>query len=225
MFGWICGWASMTICCVCVWEQWVCYDISNDTDIWQISLSPLCALVSASDQPCGVSVLDGHQQQLSTMSLNGGGASGGAVGGARERGGGEHHREQRRRSSDRSRDSSYERGESQLTPCIRNITSPTRQHGEGRMESPLPLNQLRLKFLLMFTCPSLSHRPWTGQRRLILQILKSSSSQGSTSLFPRWREPNERAHPSLPGSSRSRPPFKDAWPRTVWYDLCLWPRH
>lgn len=62
------------------------------------------------------------------MSLYGGGASGGA----RERGGGaEHYREQqRRRSSDRSRDSSHERGESQLTPCIRNVTSPTRQHGE-----------------------------------------------------------------------------------------------
>uniref|UniRef100_A0A668U5K0 BTB domain-containing protein n=1 Tax=Oreochromis aureus TaxID=47969 RepID=A0A668U5K0_OREAU len=47
------------------------------------------------------------------------------------RGGAEHYREQqRRRSSDRSRDSSHERGESQLTPCIRNVTSPTRQHGE-----------------------------------------------------------------------------------------------
>ncbi|KAM8877282.1 BTB/POZ domain-containing protein 10 isoform X1 [Synchiropus splendidus] len=33
----------------------------------------------------------------------------------------------RRRSSDRSRDSSHER-EGQLTPCIRNVTSPTRQH-------------------------------------------------------------------------------------------------
>uniref|UniRef100_A0A8C7GSQ2 BTB (POZ) domain containing 10a n=1 Tax=Oncorhynchus kisutch TaxID=8019 RepID=A0A8C7GSQ2_ONCKI len=54
----------------------------------------------------------------------------------------------RRRSSDRSRDSSHERGEGQLTPCIRNITSPTRQHnsdrerGEGgsssRSSSPRP---------------------------------------------------------------------------------------
>ncbi|XP_039892163.1 BTB/POZ domain-containing protein 10-like isoform X2 [Simochromis diagramma] len=78
------------------------------------------------------------------MSLYGGGASGGT----RERGGGaEHYREQqRRRSSDRSRDSSHERGESQLTPCIRNVTSPTRQHdrerGEGgsssRSSSPRP---------------------------------------------------------------------------------------
>uniref|UniRef100_A0A2I2ZHC4 BTBD10/KCTD20 BTB/POZ domain-containing protein n=1 Tax=Gorilla gorilla gorilla TaxID=9595 RepID=A0A2I2ZHC4_GORGO len=34
----------------------------------------------------------------------------------------------RPRSSDRSRDSSHERTESQLTPCIRNVTSPTRQH-------------------------------------------------------------------------------------------------
>ncbi|KAJ8344034.1 hypothetical protein SKAU_G00313630 [Synaphobranchus kaupii] len=30
-----------------------------------------------------------------------------------------------RRSGDRSRDSSHERTESQLTPCIRNVTSPT----------------------------------------------------------------------------------------------------
>lgn len=36
----------------------------------------------------------------------------------------------RRRSSDRSRDSSHER-EGQLTPCIRNVTSPTRQHISG----------------------------------------------------------------------------------------------
>ncbi|MEQ2159520.1 BTB/POZ domain-containing protein 10 [Goodea atripinnis] len=37
----------------------------------------------------------------------------------------------RRRSSDRSRDSSHER-EGQLTPCIRNLTSPTRQHNTDR---------------------------------------------------------------------------------------------
>ncbi|XP_008335232.1 BTB/POZ domain-containing protein 10 isoform X2 [Cynoglossus semilaevis] len=37
----------------------------------------------------------------------------------------------RRRSSDRSRDSSHER-EGQLTPCIRNVTSPTRQHISDR---------------------------------------------------------------------------------------------
>uniref|UniRef100_A0A671VWY6 BTB (POZ) domain containing 10a n=1 Tax=Sparus aurata TaxID=8175 RepID=A0A671VWY6_SPAAU len=80
------------------------------------------------------------------MSLYGAGASNGAVGGARERVGAEHYREQRRRSSDRSRDSSHERGESQLTPCIRNVTSPTRQHdrerGDGgsssRSSSPRP---------------------------------------------------------------------------------------
>ncbi|XP_072448616.1 BTB/POZ domain-containing protein 10 isoform X1 [Chiloscyllium punctatum] len=38
----------------------------------------------------------------------------------------------RRRSSDRSRDSSHERTEGQLTPCIRNVTSPTRQHHGDR---------------------------------------------------------------------------------------------
>ncbi|XP_062326568.1 BTB/POZ domain-containing protein 10 isoform X2 [Osmerus eperlanus] len=42
----------------------------------------------------------------------------------------------RRRSSDRSRDSSHERGESQLTPCIRNVTSPTRQQYSEREGAP-----------------------------------------------------------------------------------------
>ncbi|KAM3869728.1 BTB/POZ domain-containing protein 10-like [Diretmus argenteus] len=93
------------------------------------------------DQWCGLSALDcGRQRQrrLGGMSLyGGGGTSGGAA---------EHHREQRRRSNDRSRDSSHERGEGQLTPCIRNVTSPTRQHdrerGDGgsssRSSSPRP---------------------------------------------------------------------------------------
>ncbi|KAJ0029520.1 hypothetical protein NQD34_004517 [Periophthalmus magnuspinnatus] len=77
------------------------------------------------------------------QSGRGRGHRGGASGGARP---GEHYREQRRRSSDRSRDSSHERGENQLTPCIRNVTSPTRQHdrerGDGgsssRSSSPRP---------------------------------------------------------------------------------------
>ncbi|XP_020501164.1 BTB/POZ domain-containing protein 10 isoform X1 [Labrus bergylta] len=100
------------------------------------------------DRHWGLSVLDSEQQQqqVNTMSLNGAGAGGSASGGARERGGAEHYREQRRRSSDRSRDSSHERAESQLTPCIRNVTSPTRQHdrerGDGgsssRSSSPRP---------------------------------------------------------------------------------------
>ncbi|KAG8564766.1 hypothetical protein GDO81_016590 [Engystomops pustulosus] len=46
--------------------------------------------------------------------------------------GGHERSRDRRRSSDRSRDSSHERGESQLTPCIRNVTSPTRQHQSDR---------------------------------------------------------------------------------------------
>lgn len=45
--------------------------------------------------------------------------------------GGHERSRDRRRSSDRSRDSSHERLESQLTPCIRNVTSPTRQHQGG----------------------------------------------------------------------------------------------
>ncbi|XP_036424125.1 BTB/POZ domain-containing protein 10a [Colossoma macropomum] len=39
---------------------------------------------------------------------------------------------ERRRSGDRSRDSSHERAEGQLTPCIRNVTSPTRQQLSDR---------------------------------------------------------------------------------------------
>ncbi|XP_060622755.2 BTB/POZ domain-containing protein 10 isoform X1 [Anolis sagrei] len=46
--------------------------------------------------------------------------------------GGHERSRDRRRSSDRSRDSSHERLESQLTPCIRNVTSPTRQHQGDR---------------------------------------------------------------------------------------------
>ncbi|KAH0510945.1 BTB/POZ domain-containing protein 10 [Microtus ochrogaster] len=42
--------------------------------------------------------------------------------------GGHERSRDRRRSSNRSRDSSHERAECQLTPCIRNVTSPTRQH-------------------------------------------------------------------------------------------------
>ncbi|XP_016366949.1 BTB/POZ domain-containing protein 10-like isoform X2 [Sinocyclocheilus rhinocerous] len=48
------------------------------------------------------------------------------------RGGPLDHSRERRRSGDRSRDSSHERGEGQLTPCIRNVTSPIRQHLSNR---------------------------------------------------------------------------------------------
>ncbi|CAO2577334.1 BTB/POZ domain-containing protein 10 [Lemmus lemmus] len=46
--------------------------------------------------------------------------------------GGHERSRDRQRSSDQSRDSSHEPAESQLTPCIRNGTSPTRQHHVGR---------------------------------------------------------------------------------------------
>ncbi|XP_069479711.1 BTB/POZ domain-containing protein 10 isoform X1 [Ambystoma mexicanum] len=60
--------------------------------------------------------------------------------------GGHERSRDRRRSSDGSRDSSHERAESQLTPCIRNVTSPTRQlqsdrekeHNSSRPSSPRP---------------------------------------------------------------------------------------
>ncbi|KAM6937088.1 BTB/POZ domain-containing protein 10-like [Xenentodon cancila] len=99
-------------------------------------------------EECGLPGLDysHQQQQVGIMSLYGAGAGAGATGETREGGGAEHYREQRRRSSDRSRESSHERGENQLTPCIRNVTSPTRQHdrerGDGgsssRSSSPRP---------------------------------------------------------------------------------------
>ncbi|XP_068595411.1 BTB/POZ domain-containing protein 10-like [Brachionichthys hirsutus] len=110
-------------------------------------LIPCCfvfARPDRSDQRRGSPASDGDDQLLpvSAMSDYGGGASGGT----RERGGAEHYREQRRRSGERSRDSSHDRGEGQLTPCIRNVTSPTRQHdrerGDGgsssRSSSPRP---------------------------------------------------------------------------------------
>ncbi|XP_060784413.1 BTB/POZ domain-containing protein 10a isoform X2 [Neoarius graeffei] len=45
---------------------------------------------------------------------------------------GPEHCRERRRSGDCSRDSSHERVEAQLTPCIRNVTSPTRQQLSDR---------------------------------------------------------------------------------------------
>lgn len=178
--------------------------------------------LSDSERQSGLSVLDcdPQEQQASTMSLYGSGASGGAVGGARERGGGEHHWEQRRRSGDRSRDSSYDRGESQLTPCIRNVTSPTRQHGEGGELLPkhfffLPHFLSSLVFMWLL----LSRRSRTWRRRLVLQVLQSAPSKGFHSLFPHRRGPDRWTHPSVPGSSWSRSPLKSTGPRTVRYDL------
>ncbi|XP_072292073.1 BTB/POZ domain-containing protein 10-like isoform X2 [Eucyclogobius newberryi] len=92
-------------------------------------------------EPLGGPVVDIERQQQVMSAF--GATGGGATGGARP---GERYREQRRRSSDRSRDSSHERGENQLTPCIRNVTSPTRQYdrerGDGgsssRSSSPRP---------------------------------------------------------------------------------------
>ncbi|XP_035251415.1 BTB/POZ domain-containing protein 10-like isoform X1 [Anguilla rostrata] len=52
--------------------------------------------------------------------------------------GGTEHSRDCRRSGDRSRDSSHERTESQLTPCIRNVTSPTRHHNIDREREPSP---------------------------------------------------------------------------------------
>ncbi|XP_051545837.1 BTB/POZ domain-containing protein 10a isoform X2 [Myxocyprinus asiaticus] len=61
----------------------------------------------------------GAQQEEELVKMNLHGASGGGT---------LDHTRERRRSGDRSRDSSHERGEGQLTPCIRNVPSPIRQH-------------------------------------------------------------------------------------------------
>lgn len=112
---------------------------TNKPDCMLASLSLSVPSASASAQ----SRVSPLEQELAAMSMQGasGGAGGGGLGnGASSSGGGggnlgssgmlgaaggavEHSRE-RRRSSDRSRDSSHERFEGQLTPCIRNATSP-----------------------------------------------------------------------------------------------------
>ncbi|XP_018608243.2 BTB/POZ domain-containing protein 10 isoform X3 [Scleropages formosus] len=90
---------------------------SSDTENWERKASSrprkLCRHSSA--QSRGIRL----QADLAKMSLHG---SSGVYDRSRDR----------RRSSDRSRDSSHERVESQLTPCIRNVTSPTRQHNSDR---------------------------------------------------------------------------------------------
>ncbi|XP_016312195.1 BTB/POZ domain-containing protein 10a isoform X4 [Sinocyclocheilus anshuiensis] len=81
-------------------------------------LLPCCfVLKTGGGQPRGAQL----EGELVKMSLHG--ASGG---------GPLDHPRERRRSGDRSRDSSHERGEGQLTPCIRNVTSPIRQHLSDR---------------------------------------------------------------------------------------------
>ncbi|CAB1339453.1 unnamed protein product [Coregonus sp. 'balchen'] len=103
---------------------------SSDTDNWERKTTnrprKLCKHSSAQSRASRL------EADLVKMSLHG--ASGGCD---RSR--------DRRRSIDRSRDSSHERGEGQLTPCIRNVTSPTRQHnsdrerdGGSRPSSPRP---------------------------------------------------------------------------------------
>ncbi|XP_059191291.1 BTB/POZ domain-containing protein 10-like [Centropristis striata] len=91
------------------------------------------------DWQFGLSVMDcDQQQQVSTMSLYGAGANVSAVGGTRERGKAEHSWEQQRHSSNCLPDSFHEKGESQLTPCIRNVTSPTRQYDRDGVSSSSP---------------------------------------------------------------------------------------
>ncbi|XP_053740998.1 BTB/POZ domain-containing protein 10-like isoform X1 [Synchiropus splendidus] len=95
-----------------------------------------------SEGQCGVPALDQHPR-VRTMSLQG---AGDAASGSGGQAGAENYWEHHRHSGDRSRDSSHDRSEGQLTPCIRNVTSPTRQYdrerGDGgsssRSSSPRP---------------------------------------------------------------------------------------
>uniref|UniRef100_A0A673MZD4 BTB/POZ domain-containing protein 10-like n=1 Tax=Sinocyclocheilus rhinocerous TaxID=307959 RepID=A0A673MZD4_9TELE len=99
----------------------------------------------------------------------------------------------RRRSSDRSRDSSHERGEGQLTPCIRNLTSPTRQHNSGekffflsfrfRCGSSFKSHGLS-SCRICVTCPDReggSSRPSSPRPQRISPSSSSSSSSGVAS--------------------------------------------
>ncbi|XP_039502857.1 BTB/POZ domain-containing protein 10a isoform X2 [Pimephales promelas] len=87
---------------------------SSDSEYWDQRTAcrsgRICRHLSG--QPRGAQL----EGELVKMSLHG--ASGGPL----------DHLRETRRSGDRSRDSSHERGEGQLTPCIRNVTSPIRQH-------------------------------------------------------------------------------------------------
>ncbi|XP_022539631.1 BTB/POZ domain-containing protein 10a isoform X1 [Astyanax mexicanus] len=90
-------------------------------------LLPRCCFGSDSGSRLPGAAADGSQPRGSQLEAevvrmnHGHGTSGGL----------EHCRE-RRRSGDRSRDSSHERAEGQLTPCIRNVTSPTQQQLSDR---------------------------------------------------------------------------------------------
>uniref|UniRef100_A0A8C8DQA1 BTB (POZ) domain containing 10b n=1 Tax=Oryzias sinensis TaxID=183150 RepID=A0A8C8DQA1_9TELE len=75
-----------------------------------------CGFVLKSSSRRTISAVETEQWKMSLHGASGGGC--------------EHSRD-RRCSSDRSRDSSHER-EGQLTPCIRNVTSPTRQYNSER---------------------------------------------------------------------------------------------
>uniref|UniRef100_A0A8C6LG24 BTB domain containing 10 n=1 Tax=Nothobranchius furzeri TaxID=105023 RepID=A0A8C6LG24_NOTFU len=89
---------------------------SSDTDNWERkATSRPRKLCKHSSSQARASRVEAEQRKMSMH-----GASGGCD---RSR--------DRRRSSDRSRDSSHER-EGQLTPCIRNVTSPTRQPNSER---------------------------------------------------------------------------------------------
>lgn len=163
------------------------------------------------------------------MSLYGAGASGGGIsgsaGGSRERGlgGAEHYREQRRRSSDRSRDSSHERGESQLTPCIRNITSPTRQHGKkGNKKTWNTREYSVMSGFSIIIDPFSSHRSRTRWRRLLLQIIQPTSPQSISFLSTCRRRSDWGTHTTAPRPLWRRPPRQNVSPRILRHDR-VWP--
>ncbi|ROL41196.1 BTB/POZ domain-containing protein 10 [Anabarilius grahami] len=80
----------------------------------------------------------------------------------------------RRRSSDRSRDSSHERAEGQLTPCIRNVTSPTRQHNSGALMHELSNDGARRQFefyLEEMVLPLMVASAQSGERECHIVVL------------------------------------------------------
>ncbi|XP_076878208.1 BTB/POZ domain-containing protein 10a isoform X1 [Brachyhypopomus gauderio] len=87
-------------------------------------LLPCCFVFNLPRETDGSSQPRGSQREAGAvrMSVHRAGGGAGSLEGSRER----------RRSGDRSRDSSHERVEGHLTPCIRNVTSPTRQQLSDR---------------------------------------------------------------------------------------------
>lgn len=142
---------------------------SNDNETWDPTAN--CWSRELHKHSSGQSRGSALESELANMSLQG--ASGGP----------EHTRE-RRRSSDRSRDSSHERGEGQLTPCIRNVTSPTRLQHSDR-DSGLPPHSISPRPLRVAPCSLLSasaDAPCKGHSPSDLTYICDGAKEGMRSI-------------------------------------------